>query len=85
MFSTLTDDGPPGGTPRDDAAAYQRYARWASRKLIGGESYRGIAASDLSSASTPGDDARDIVADGRERWREVRRGIRKALAILDSI
>jgi hypothetical protein len=80
MFSSVTDDGPPGGSPRDVAAAYQRYARWAARKVLGDESYRDIAASDLS----PEGDI-DASGDARERWREVRRGVRKALAILDSI
>jgi len=85
MFSSVLDSGPPGGAPRDDAVAYERYARWAARKIVGGESYRDIAGSDLSPTIHPTTPGSTGPADARERWREVKRGVVKALAILDSI
>lgn len=82
MFSSFRDEGPPGGAPRDDVAAYERYARWAARKLTGAESYRSIAARDLRTGTHRDSGHPD---EPRERWREVRRGVRKALGVLDSI
>jgi hypothetical protein len=86
MFSMSAEDGPPHGAPRDDVAAYSRYARWAVRKLAGGESYREIAAGELRPVAPAGQDAKTGHAEGRgERWREVRRGVAKAIEVLDSI
>ena len=86
IFSEYLDEGPPRGAPRDDVAAYERYARWAARKLAGNESYRQIAERDLrTSASIGAERETDRTDDARERWREVRRGVRKALDVLDSI
>lgn len=86
MFSTYFDEGPPGGAPRDDVAAYERYARWAARNLAGGESYRSIADRDLGTSASVSTDPQGDRPDGsRERWREVRRGMRKAVGVLDSI
>lgn len=86
MFSYLMDEGPPGGAPKDDVVAYERYARWAARKLAGGESYRSIAERDLRTSGPASISRATAVADDpRERWREIRRGVRKAVVVLDSI
>ena len=86
MFSLFRDEGPPSGAPRDDVAAYERYARWAARKLAGGESFRSIAGRDLRTSVSVSPNAEgDRTDDSRERWREVRRGVRKARDVLDSI
>jgi hypothetical protein len=86
MFSSFRDDGVPGGAPKDDAAAYERYARWAALKLVGGESYRSIAVRDFGVAALVRTEAtRDRLDEARERWREVRRGVRSAVRVLDSI
>ncbi len=86
LFSSYRKEGPPGGAPKDDVAAYERYARWAARKLAGGESYRSIAGQDLRTAKSGATGReRDRLDDARERWREVRRAVRKAVDVLDSI
>jgi len=86
MFSYLMDQGPPDGAPKDDVAAYERYARWAARKLAGGESFRQIADAEFSAKGRATKASDTGAADApRERWREVKRGFRKALDILDSI
>ncbi|MGD0020510.1 MAG: hypothetical protein ABSD62_14810 [Candidatus Limnocylindrales bacterium] len=86
MFSYLIDEGPPGGAAKDDVAAYERYARWAARRLAGGESFRQIADAEYSARGAGTKASDTATADApRERWREVKRGIRKALDILDSI
>ena len=86
MFSSVFEESPPGGAPRDDAAAYERYARWAARHLAGGESYRNIADRDLRTSMGADTDHDTVSAvSPRERWREVKRGVRKALDVLDSI
>lgn len=86
LFSTLLDEGPPGGARHDSVAAYERYARWAVRRVVLGEPYRRIADEELRIARSPHADEENLaVLDARERWREIKRGVRKALDVLDSI